>query len=587
MTGFVRQMGGQSAVQQNPLIDGSAVASKGTADQVIATYGRFARGRIDKPMLVTRSNFSRCLGSAEPVRLNPLNETHVLCNEALNRGAAALVVHRQVNIDTAKIAWIVCEPFGSGFSFRLSDFYPAITGPNPASVGSDSPLIEGEPIGPYLVAIKHLECFNSGIHVSIWAPQLLDEFGTELPTSNLVVTLSDENGIVLYEISGSLDPSATDAYGKSTYLPDVAKRQTGGLVELLVGASVDSMGEATDVWSIPTNYFCYGYDESGTKGQIETVLSSIPEIVDNDWGGMVYFKEGDTTYTPDDHDVWYEGLLNTHYQWGYVNNGCDESFMGVLRCARLSVSRLKPFVWGLPGDFSADEVCEFVNSISLNYLTDCHLFHAYWSPLISKCPSDINANGHFNFGLLQAAMRCARNAVADSYGNAAKNYPVAGYDFPVQRSGLSQDTVVSEADKDKLSKSGINPVLYEDYGDEMRAVFFDSLTQARTNSLRNLVAAAEMSADIDGRVLAFAKKALQKPMAVAIKQTGKYMKTLLESVERSGWLVPSDDPAMGGKSHAFTIEADPNAPYSKMNISKAIRYDGTVRQIENTQTITK
>ena len=96
-----------------------------------------------------------------------------------------------------------------------------------------------------------------------------------------------------------------------------------------------------------------------------------------------------------------------------------------------------------------------------------------------------------------------------------------------------------------------------------------------------------MATTIDDLAVKFGKKALQKPMSVSIDMTTDFLRDLFERAERSGWLVPSDDPAMKGASFAFSVEPDANNPYDKMQMRYSLRYDGTTRQIEMTHTLVR
>ena len=119
-------------------------------------------------------------------------------------------------------------------------------------------------------------------------------------------------------------------------------------------------------------------------------------------------------------------------------------------------------------------------------------------------------------------------------------------------------------------------------------VFRDSLTSALVDSsLKKLIAVADMSVSIDDAVTRYGKDVLQLPMQIALSRMGNYLTALFEGAEASGWLVPSNSPDMGGKAWKFDVQPNAQRPYDTMDVSYWLRYDGTVRQIFVTQTLTR
>ena len=119
---------------------------------------RLTRGRIDgKPTVVDRGTLIRKLGRPEPIRKNALNQAWVVLFEALNNGSYEAVVQRLVT-ENAKIKWAVISPVDvadltKGFAFSVSDT---------------------EPDAGFLLAIKHLECFNDGIMLEVHADEKVE-----------------------------------------------------------------------------------------------------------------------------------------------------------------------------------------------------------------------------------------------------------------------------------------------------------------------------------------------------------------------------------------------------------------------------
>ena len=85
------------------------------------------------------------------------------------------------------------------------------------------------------------------------------------------------------------------------------------------------------------------------------------------------------------------------------------------------------------------------------------------------------------------------------------------------------------------------------------------------------------------------------PLEALLKQVEKvrawrmndYLTQLFKDAQASDWLVPSSDPEMGGGAWKFVVQPDSTRPYEKMVVQYKLRYDGTTRQIENTQTLSR
>jgi hypothetical protein len=242
----------------------------------------------------------------------------------------------------------------------------------------------------------------------------------------------------------------------------------------------------------------------------------------------------------------------------------------------------------VPGDLTPEEAVAWIEQMNISANTSAHLAHAFWAPLKSNDPSGINAKGYFGTAALNIAKACARNAQTNAKGFAPKNYPVAGREWQVDRTGIIQTYTPDNQELDMLARAKINPVIHETYTGGGRYVWRDSLTCAPvTNSLKKLIAVVDMSTSIDDAVTRFAKDALQKPMKVAVKRTADFLQVLFEGAEASDWIVPSDDPAMGGASFRFVVAPNEASPYDRMDVSYWVRYDGTNRQTFVTQTLNR
>ena len=215
-----------------------------------------------------------------------------------------------------------------------------------------------------------------------------------------------------------------------------------------------------------------------------------------------------------------------------------------------------------------------------------HLIQAIWTPLQSNDPAGVNPKGYFGSATLNIAMANLRNARTNARGFAPKNYPVAGKEFPVARTRITQMVDLTDQDLNTLAKAKINPVVFETYTGGGRYVFRDSLTCALTEtSMRKLSSVADMSSSIDDAVTRFGKDITQTPMKIAVKRMADFLTSLFEGAETSGWIVPAADPEMRGKSFRFEVKPNASRPADRLDVNYWVRYDGVARQIFVTQTL--
>lgn len=549
MVPFKRQLGAESGVQLNPLRDNSELPAGNNSDQIFAIAMRATRGRIDKAFAVNSGNAKMRLGKGESIRVSSLNEAWVQVIEALSKGAYTAVVSR-LHTDAAKLSWVVVKE-----ELGLEE---APTGKYEFSVSETEP--EGD---DYLLAIKHLGCFNDGIKVSFHVEENRVG-GTNKPNDNVTLRISDADDAVVAEYSGSLKLGSRDDSGNSKYLPDVIDMYTDEL-EVLVGATNE----------IAVDSEAYGYDESGRAKWVKSDT-------------LIYFDEGTTVYDAEDCRRATEQLKKTPHEFGYIASGGSESAPLLSALAALSHDTNTQMRFDVPGDKTPEQAVAFVEQMNLGSGDSAHLLHAFWAPFKSSDPTGINPKYHFGTAALNIAKACARNAQVNAKGFPPKNYPIAGRDWPVDRAGIIQTYTPEDQELDMLARAKINPVIYETYTGGGRYVWLDSLTCAQVdNSLKKLIAVADMSTAIDTSVTRFAKDALQKPMKIAVKRTNDFMLALFEGAEASDWIVPSSDPEMGGAAFRFEVRPNEARPYELMDIRYWLRYDGTNRQTHVTQTLSK
>lgn len=542
-TSFVRALGNESGVQLNPLVDNSELPATGNADQSFAIAMRATRGRIDKAFAVDPSNFYQRLGRGETLRANALNEAWIHVFEALNSGAYTAVVSRLVGED-AKNSWMIAN-FDEGSqkaTFSVSALEPEVYG----------------------IAVKHHECFNDGITISIHADE--KRVGGASAANDIVtVILSDAKGIKLYEFTGSLTAGSTDDYGNSNYLPDVVEALTNN-VEIMVTSGL----------TIKPTSPAYGFNDSGETSWVTSQV-------------LNYFSEGVVgNYTTETYVKAREQLEKTQFEYRYIASGGTQAVGLIGQLITLSYNTNRQFRFDVPGNLTPEQAIAFIESINPYGAKTSHLIHAFWTPLKTNDPSGVNGKSYIGTSALNIGLACGRNAAKNSKGFAPKNYPIAGRMFPVSRSGIVQTYTPSNPELSKLAAAKINPVVYESYETGGLYVFRDSLTCAPvTNSLRKLIAVADMSSSVDDAVTGTAKMFLQLPMATAVKRMTDWIKKYLEDAQAAEWLVPSEDAAMTGGAFRFEIKPNEARPYDQMDVNYWVHYDGTARQIFATQTLTK
>lgn len=534
---FSRALGSRSGIQLNPVVDNTDRPAFTDADQKYGTLGRFVRGRIDKTFTVNQGNQSRTLGNDGSVAVNVLNESRVQIYEGLDRGATENVVSRLVPA-AAAIKLIVVKS-----ATTSTDVFTVATA---LAAGS-------------LFSIKHLECFNDGLTVEVNAVEALDDTDTPVATKMIRLRLKDPaDGQLLFpEFLGSLDPTAKDVSGNSLYLPDVVSATTD-LVQIVVlaGATV-----------LPTSVF---YGEDATTGADKFVSAKLD-----------YFTEGGTTYSPTDLDAAIKRLRGAANTYGYLSAGGSQNTQLITKLIAMGIDRNIPVVWSIPGAMTPAQAKVFYESIGN---TDSMYSWCNWAPLRANDPLN-GGKAFIGTEGIKLGLTCARNARQDSNGIAPKNYPIAGSDFPLNRSGVEQQYDPDEPELKMLATARINPVIFIDYASGGRFVFMDSLTGAKTEADRSMQNVADMVASMDNFVVRFCQECLQKPMDAAIKRAENGLKIYFDAVETAKWIIPS--PELGNRSYFATIERNAQYPNKKMDVKIWTRCDGTNRQTEITHTLSK
>jgi hypothetical protein len=401
--------------------------------------------------------------------------------------------------------------------------------------------------------VMHHECHNDGIKIKIHAERT-PIGGVAVANRELTVSVLDSADAVLYEITGSLDPLAKDDYGQSIYLPDVAASVTGGAVEIGV---VDPEAE------VPTDSDAYG-DSTFTSGLLQC------------------FTEGGTTYTSDDYTRCVNALRNTNIPYGYLISGGTQVLDLLGKLGALGIEANVPVKIDLPGTLTPAAAIAMAQSLNF----DSHLIHFYWAPLEANDPMN-GVRAVWGTGGLNAGYSCARNARVNAKGFAPKNFPVAGKEWPINRTAIKQLYAPSEQELSDLAKSQVNPVLFQNYNGGGRYVFTDSLTSARVSkSYIKLISVAEMSATLDNIVSMYASELVQLPMATFRRRMEAFLEDLLTGAEASGWLVPAKN-LPGNAAFAYTVRPSEVRPADLVLIDYQVSYDGVARQVIVQQTLTR
>lgn len=541
-TAFVRQLGAEPGVQLNPLRDNSEVPSSDNADQVFGIIMRATRGRIDKPFKVNRGNVRTKLGKGDQVRVNTLNEAYVHVVEALNNGAYEAVVQRLVSSD-AVVKWLVVN-------------VDSATGAITYSVSAT------EPVAPYLLAVKHLECFNDGISIEYRADEKKTG-GVAQTNDKITLRLRDVDGNLLYAFTGSLSATSLNDYGKSDYLPDVVSSSTDAVVVKVGVTGVNA--------SVAPTSNAYGYDSSGGEKWSKSAVS-------------LCFDEGSLSYVGTDYSRARQAMQSTTHDYAYISSGGSQAQALLGQLAQLAFDTNRQLRFDISGSLTPDAAIAFAESLNFGSQQHAHLLHAFWSPLRSADPAGLNSDGVFGVATLNIAYACLRNAGTNAYGFSPKNFPIAGRNWSIGRQSVVQIYNPSRQELNALARAKINPVMFDTFTGGGRFVFTDSITSAQVeSSLKKLISVADMSTSIDDAVTRFGKDILQQPIKVATRRMSDFMTEYFSAAESSGWLVPSDTPEMGGAAWKFDVRPDASRPYDRLVVEYWLRYDGTTRQIHVTQ----
>lgn len=600
---FVRQLGFQPGNQLNPLIDNTDGAVPDNSDQVFAVMARLTRGRIDRPFRVNRANFFAKTGVAESIRTLALNEAKLQAYEALGNGAYEGVIQRLtpaaavksygvvtigtgavltpvvaagvvtgVTVTTGGTGYITGQPLvftglGTGAVATITAVAGVITAVTVSTGGTGYTVAPTAQIAPlYAVSatvpvtaydfyFMHHDCYNDGIKVALHADST-PVGGTAVSTKLVKLRLFDSTDNLIKEFEGSFDPAAKDDYGQSKYLPDVVAAQADYLDIVVSGAA-----------NVPTNASFYGRDSNNKDAWATSAV-------------LVCFTEGGTTYANTDLDRCVAALRDANVSYGYLISGGTQSVALLGKLASFAIEANMVLAYDISGNLDAASAITFQNSLGF----DSHYLHPYWTPLEANDPMN-GGKAVWGSAGLNIGYRCARNAQVNSKGFAPKNYPVAGKDWPLNRTGMRQLVSLKEQELSDLARAKINPVLFEIYNGGGKFVFTDCLTAAKTVvSYKKLINVAEMSLSIDNLITLYSKEILHLPMSEYIRRMQKFLDRLFNDAQASGWLVPSKNLA-GNAAFQFDVSKSSVRPADLAIVTYWASYDGVARQAIITQNL--
>jgi len=532
---FTRILGARSGVQLNEIIDATERYVPGSGAMAFAAMGSFKRGRIDKAFRVNKDNLFRMLGKPVSPVASANGEPYVQIYDAFKNGAIQAVIVRYSKSDDAILYCSVLDEATSA-----------------AAIISNAAKQTG-----WQVAFKHLEAFDEGINVKVNARKTLNDSDVAIASNYVTIILSDiSTGKELFKVEGSLDPLAVDEFNNTIFIGS-AMDAISDLVEIEV---------ATDA-EFDTTFAGYGLNTDGT-----------PKYADLN---VTLITHGVAALNGSQKQAMTDQLANTEYDFKYIMLDSLAQTLGMSDyLVQLAKDQNKKLVLDLQGTLTPAEAITAFASLNIDTL---HA-DAYWAPLKRN---DILNGGKITSGLsgMQIGMRCARNAKTNADGVPPMNYPVAGKNFPITSSGITQLYTASDSELNDLAEAHINPIQSVKYNAGARYVFVDSLTTAKTTGASKLINVSEMGITVDDWVAGYANEVLQLPMADAIAKMATFLKALFEGIESAKWITPSEE--LEGASYIATVARNNQRPDDRMDVGYFVHYDGTNRAVYVQQTFSK
>jgi hypothetical protein len=569
MAMFERQIGEQSGIQLNPTVDRTDGVA-GFGDQTAAIVGSFSRGRIDKPFWVDGQTLRAKLGAAVSLNKSLLNEAYLHVFEALRNGAQQVLVSRLLR-ESVTNDYVVIQIDAAAGALQTETGEPILDGAgNPITMGNTGIITTAASIASgfadeLAIAFKLKDGINEGfvVRANFDAYDDVDAWNdlhTVFNPKSLRITIEilDKASLqVLYRAIGAVHPDSVDEFGQTRYIGDLASDVFVFYAGNLPNASYQEALEDSTL----------GVMADGTRLFIRKSVDPFNHI--------------NTAYTNTELDVACDALRYTNEDFGYIMGGGTQSVPLLTRLIDLSYHTETLLAIDVPSDKNEEDAITWVNALNVdNFLISC-----YWTPL--KCDEPING-GKQSWGSsgAQIGLRCNRNARVNSIGFAPKNNPIAGKNWPLPRTGITQLRTPTANQLSNLAKAKINPVILDKFSDGSRYTFRDSLTMARTLiSKRKLITTAEMSAHMNQIAVRIVKDYLQQGMTVAIARSRAQIERLCQNAEASGWLVPSRDPQFLGLTYTLELKPNDARPNDWMDVRFYVSFDGVARVAIIEQTI--
>lgn len=530
-TVFKRQLiGQQSGVQVNMPIDRVERMLPDSGMQTFAAAGRFSRGRIDKPFLVSASQFFRYLGFPSSVRSSALNSTAIQVYDALKNGAAAVVVSRIVHKE-ARNRWIIVG--ASNVDVR--------------SLGMVENIQNTEMFGTaWYVAVKMADCINDGVFVSVQKGETMTEVAITIRERSLDSRGQDTaNGEILYQFAGSINPEARTENGDSNYIVDIAYRYYGDWLEVVTNTAHKTLFSENLITQRPVQQ------------------------------AMTLFTESNKQPENDDFIKAAEALGKTRLQYRYIlSEGSHLPLIVALFNTAWKYNRI--IMQEVSGSLKAEAAVRWVESIFDEAQASMYRLWV-WSPIKRSDPTGMTGVYQFPTVGQKIGKACARNAIVNAFGLPALNQPIAGKDFYITGQNIVAIHEPDDVELAMLAKARINPVQYVEYHDGSGFVWDDSLSGAKKNGISRLESTVEISQYIQETFGRYARSLINKPMNEALRLMKRFAEEQLQAMQASEWLIPSE--SLGGKAYQYIIQPSARSPEDEMEVTLNVAINGVVRRI--------
>lgn len=520
-----RLVGQQSGVQVNMPVDKTDRLLPELGDQTVAVVGKFSRGRVDRPFFVSADKLQRYLGTAQSMRRDARHETYVQLYEALRAGAAGAVVSRLSSDEAIHYKIVVSSDDDEDDVIGVAEYL--------------------KPAGTWLLSIQMMDCIDAGVYVEVSRGiNNAAHLHLRIRERDKDSQGNDTNeGAVLYELEGSVVDGELDENDNSIFIGDVAHRFYGDWLHIETNPDADP------------NVMSQRY----SKPCGAAVVAFVDE-------GVVSVSNKTTAV---------QALGKTNLKYRYLIAATADIVLVSELMALAQEFNRKLFV-EVSGLLSPEAAAAWLGNF--NYSAQGGMYFDFnWSPLRRDDPTGVSGNVVFGTVGQKAGAACARNAITNGFGLSKLNQPIAGKDYFIKGTRISQIYQLEDTDLALLAKARINPAIFSEYHDGSGYVWADSFSGAKKNGITKLASASEITIwaqDMWGR---FGKSLLQKPMETAIDLMTKFSNRQLQDMEGSDWLTSSTE--LNGQSFGFEVAPSERYPDDHINTRLMLSIDGVVRVV--------